>query len=356
MSTVFYVLLAILVLGVCIFVHELGHFLAARACGLRVQEFAIGMGPAIFHRRGRDGTEYSLRAFPIGGFCAFVGENADDEAEDPDNINLKPAWRRLVMTVAGPLMNFVLALVMAVVLMAAVGEYALVNRIDTVTEGSPAQAAGIEVGDEIVGVNGTLYGTADEISAAIRDTGEDDVLLTVKRGEETFDALVGKQYDEESSRYLMGVTFGTERVCVGFFAAVSRSFSYCVELLKTMVQTLGSMFTQKEVLDSVAGPVGTVSMVTELSKQSFAQSFTAGVTMIINLLVIISMNLGLMNLLPLPALDGGRAVLLLVETVTGKHLSRKAEAIVHFAGLVVLMGLIVLLTGRDILRIFGVNV
>ena len=123
-----------------------------------------------------------------------------------------------------------------------------------------------------------------------------------------------------------------------------------------MVQTLGSMFTQKEVLDSVAGPVGTVSMVTELSKESFAQSFTAGVTMVINLLVIISMNLGLMNLLPLPALDGGRAVLLLVETVTGKHLSRKAEAIVHFAGLVVLMGLIVLLTGRDILRIFGVNV
>ena len=174
------------------------------------------------------------------------------------------------------------------------------------------------------------------------------MLLTVKRGEETFDALVGKQYDEESSRYLMGVTFGTERVRVGFFAAVSRSFSYCVELLKTMVQTLGSMFTQKEVLDSVAGPVGTVSMVTELSKESFAQSFTAG--------VIISMNLGLMNLLPLPALDGGRAVLLLVETVTGKHLSRKAEAIVHFAGLVVLMGLIVLLTGRDILRIFGVNV
>lgn len=356
MSTILYVLLAILVLGVCVFVHELGHFLAARACGLKVQEFAVGMGPALLHRRGRDGTEYSLRAFPIGGFCSFVGESADDEAGDPDNINLKPAWRRLVMTVAGPLMNFVLALVMAVVLMAAVGEYALVNRIDSVTEGSPAQTAGIEVGDEIVGVDGTRYDTPEEISIAIRDTGERDVLLTVRRGERTFDALVSKQYDEESSRYLMGVTFGTERVRMGFLTAVSRSFSYCVELLKTMVQTLGSMFTQKEVLDSVAGPVGTVSMVTELSRQSFAQSFTEGMTMIVNLLVIISMNLGLMNLLPLPALDGGRAVLLLVETVTGKHLSRRAEAVVHFVGLVVLMGLIVVLTGRDILRIFGVNV
>ena len=340
MSTILYVLLAILVLGVCVFVHELGHFLAARACGLKVQEFAVGMGPALLHRRGRDGTEYSLRAFPIGGFCSFVGESADDEGGDP----------------AGPLMNFVLALVMAVVLMAAVGEYALVNRIDSVTEGSPAQTAGIEVGDEIVGVDGTRYDTPEEISIAIRDTGERDVLLTVRRGERTFDALVSKQYDEESSRYLMGVTFGTERVRMGFLTAVSRSFSYCVELLKTMVQTLGSMFTQKEVLDSVAGPVGTVSMVTELSRQSFAQSFTEGVTMIVNLLVIISMNLGLMNLLPLPALDGGRAVLLLVETVTGKHLSRRAEAVVHFVGLVVLMGLIVVLTGRDILRIFGVNV
>lgn len=355
MTTILYVILALLVLGVCIFVHEFGHYIAARACGLTVVEFAVGMGPAIFKWRKND-IDYSIRALPIGGFCSFVGENPDDEAEDPRNINLKPAWKRLIMTIAGPLMNGVLALVLAVVLMSSIGEYVIVNRIDTVTDGSPAMTAGIEVGDAIVGVDGVLYDTAEQISAAIGATGEKDVKLTVERGGERHELTVKKVFDEGSGRYLMGVTFGTERVRMGFFKAVGNSFAYCAELLKVMVQTLGQLFTSKEVLDSVAGPVGTVSMVTELSRTSFEQSFAEGMTMIINLMVIISMNLGLMNLLPLPALDGGRAVLLMIETVTGKHLSRKAESIVHFAGLILLLGLIVLITGRDILRLFGVNV
>mgnify|MGYP002514884334 CR=1 FL=1 len=205
-------------------------------------------------------------------------------------------------------------------------------------------------------VHNVTYETAEEISAAIGATGENDVALTLRRGDETIETTVSKRYDEASGRYLMGITFGTERVRMGFFKAVGNSFAYCAELLKTMIQTLGQMFTNKAVMDSVAGPVGTVSLVTELSRSSFEQSFAEGMTMVINLLVIISMNLGLMNLLPLPALDGGRAVLLVVETVTGKHLSRKAESIVHFAGLILLLGLIVLITGRDILRLFGVNI
>lgn len=354
MSTILYVLLAILVLGICIFIHELGHYLAARACGLTVLEFAVGMGPKMIGWRKND-IDYSIRAFPIGGFCSFAGESPDDEESDPRNINLQPAWKRLIMTAAGPFMNFVLALVLAVVLMAAVGEYVMVNRIDTVTDGSPAATAGLLPGDRITAVNGESSDEATEISTAIAQTGDSDVTLTIERGGSTFDAVVAKQYDAASGRYLMGVTFGVENVRIGFFKAVGSSFTYCAELFKTMIKTLGQMFTQKDVLDQVAGPVGTVSMMTQYAQQSFAQSFNEGMTMVLNLAVIISMNLGLMNFLPLPALDGGRAVLLLVETVTGKHLSRKHEAIVHFVGLILLLGLIVLLTGRDILRLFGVN-
>ena len=306
------------------------------------------VGPVIAKWRKND-IDYSIRALPIGGFCSFIGENADDEAEDPRNINLQPAWKRLLMTIAGPLMNGLLALVMAVVLMSAVGEYVLDNHIELVE-------AGLLSGDEIVAVNGVFYETAEEISAAIGATGENDVALTLRRGGETIETTVSKRYDEASGRYLMGITFGTERVRMGFFKAVGNSFAYCAELLKTMIQTLGQMFTNKAVMDSVAGPVGTVSLVTELSRSSFEQSFAEGMTMVINLLVIISMNLGLMNLLPLPALDGGRTVLLVEETVTGKHLSRKAESIVQFAGLILLLWLIVLITGRDILRLFGVNI
>ena len=222
MSTLLYVILALVVLGVCIFVHELGHFLAARACGLHVVEFAIGMGPKIFGWR-RGGTDYSIRALPVGGFCAFVGESAEDEADDPDNINLQPAWKRLIMTAAGPLMNFVLALVLAVVLMAAIGEYAVVNRIDVVTDGTPAQEAGIEVGDKIVGVNGQSFTAAEDVSNAISQTGDADVVLTIERGGETFDVTVGKEYDEASSRYLMGITFGTERVRTSLWSAIRNS-------------------------------------------------------------------------------------------------------------------------------------
>ena len=157
-------------------------------------EFAVGMGPKIIGWRKND-IDYSIRAFPIGGFCSFAGESPDDEESDPRNINLQPAWKRLIMTAAGPFMNFVLALVLAVVLMAAVGEYVMVNRIDTVTDGSHAAPAGLLPGDRITAVNGERSDEATEISAAIAQTGDSDVTLTIERGGSTFDAVVAKQYD-----------------------------------------------------------------------------------------------------------------------------------------------------------------
>ena len=355
MTSILYVFLAILILGVCIFVHEFGHYLAARTCGLTVVEFAVGMGPAIFKWRRKD-IDYSIRALPIGGFCSFVGENPDDDAVDPRNINLQPAWKRVVMTVAGPIMNGLLALITATALVWYNGVYTVVNRIEVVSDGTPAQTAGLLPGDEIVGVDGIMYATAEEISSAIAATGANDVTLTIERDAQRFDVTVAKQYDAQSDRYLMGINFGVEFHRVSIFRAMKNSFAYCFELLKSMVQTLGQMFTNKQIMDSIAGPVGTVSLVTEYTKASFEQSFADGIYMVFSMLIIISMNLGLMNLLPLPALDGCRAVLLAIEAVTGKHLSRKAEAIVHFVGLILLLGLIVLITGRDILRLFGVNV
>ena len=349
-STILYVFLALLVLGVCMLVHELGHFLVARACGLNVMEFAIGMGPALVKwRRGE--TDYAIRLLPIGGYCMFYGESPDDEAVDPRNINLQAAWKRLLMTFAGPFMNFVLALVLAVVLMSVVGEYVVSSRVESLTPGAPAQTAGIEVGDRVIGLNGEEYTDVNELSAALQETGGDDVLLTVLRGEKTLEMKVGKRYDEEAGRWLMGLSFGVERQNVGLFTAMRSSVDYCIELFKAMIDALRSIFSP-EVLDSVAGPVGTVSMMTEYTQESFAQSFNEGISMLLNLAVIITMNLGLMNLLPLPALDGGRLVFLLFETVTGRHVNRKAEAIVHFVGLVLLLLLMLVVTYSDIRKFF----
>ncbi len=354
MSTIFYVILAMLILGLCVVLHELGHFLAARACGIHVEEFSIGMGPAIYKHQGKE-TLFSIRALPFGGFCAFIGEDKDDSDDDPRNVNSRPPWQRLVMTAAGPITNFILSLVLAVVLMAVIGDYQVVNRIATVTENSPAYESGLQVGDVISSVNGEEMSEVADIQAAIEKTGERGIALTVTRDGESVAVSVEKRYDEESGRYLMGITFDVERVRIGMFPAIKYSVTYCVELFREMLKALGTMFTDKEVMDSMAGPVGTVQMMTEYTKESFAVSFYEGITMVLNLAVIISMNLGLMNFLPLPALDGGRVVLLLVECITKKHMNRKAEAIVHMVGLVLLLGLIAVLTGRDILRLFGVN-
>ena len=351
MSTVLYVILAILVLGVCIILHELGHFLAARACGIHVEEFSIGMGPAIFQKQGKE-TKYSLRALPFGGYCAFIGEDAEDDDPDPRSLNRRPAWQRLIMTAAGPITNFLLSLVLAVVLMAVIGQVAVVNRIATVTEDSPAAIAGLQAGDSVIGVYGLETEDVESIQTIMDSHGTEPVELMISRDGQKKNVTVERRYDEESGRYLMGITFATERARIGLFTAIKSSVTYCIELFREMVKALLTMFTDKEVMDSMAGPVGTVQMMTEFTKESFSESFTEGITMLLNLVVIISMNLGLMNFLPAPALDGGRVVLLILECVTGKHMNRKVEATVHMVGLFILLGLIVVLTGRDVFRLF----
>ena len=351
MSTVFYVILAILVLGVCVTLHELGHFLAARACGIHVEEFSVGMGPAILQKQGKE-TKYSLRALPFGGYCAFIGEDMSDDNDDPRNINSRPAWQRLVMTAAGPITNFLLSLLLAVVLMAVVGQIVVSNRIATVTEDSPAAVAGLQVGDTVVGVYGLETKDVESMQIIMDSHGTEPVELMISRDGERKTVTVERRYDEESGRYLMGITFATERTRIGLFPAIRSSVTYCIDLFREMLKALGTMFTDKEVMDSMAGPVGTVQLMTQYTKESFAESFTEGITMLLNLAVIISMNLGLMNFLPLPALDGGRVVLLLLECVTGKHMNRKVEAAVHMVGLFLLLGLIVVLTGRDVFRLF----
>ncbi len=345
MQTLLYILLGILILGICVMVHESGHYLAARRLKIPVVEFSVGMGPKLLGWE-KHGTQYSLRLIPFGGYCAF--ESEDDEAS---SYNAAPAWRRLVMTFCGPLMNFVLAFVLAVVILSCIGEYQLSNGIVQVGEGTPAMEAGVQVGDRLVAVDGQEDGI-EALSSYLSGTGDKSVTLTLERDGQRFDALVGKQLTEDGN-YLMGVSFGYERQRLSFLQSLSGGFRFCYELIADMVRLLGRMFFHGEGLSDVSGPVGVVSMVTDIAQQSFADSFLTGVDNTLRLILLISLNLGIMNLLPLPALDGGRVVLLFVETVTGKHLPRRAEAYLHTAALFVLLALILVITGRDVLRLFG---
>ncbi|MDR2514264.1 MAG: M50 family metallopeptidase [Christensenellaceae bacterium] len=349
LQNLLYILLGLLIFEVCITAHEFGHYFAGRRLGLKVLEFSIGMGPK-FWSREKNGILYSLRAFPIGGYCAFAGE--DDGDESGDSINLQPAWKRLLMTLSGPFMNFILAVLLAVVILAALGEMRLSNRITVVSESSPAALAGIEVGDRVLGVNGER-GDAEFILNSLPSGSGEQVSLTLERGGREFELAVQKQ-EVEPGVYRMGVSFGYERLRLPFFAAVGNSLKLCGLMLSEMVGLLGGLFTRGEGLNEVAGPVGIIGTITTVAQESFAQSFLSGLDALLRLALLISLNLGLMNLLPLPALDGGRAVLQTIEMITGKHLPRRFEGVLNMVALFALLGLMLLISGRDILRLFGV--
>ena len=335
-----YVILALLLLGVLIMAHEAGHFWAARATGLAVQEFAIGMGPLLAKWKSKKDTQFSIRLLPIGGFCQFYGE--DEDVNDPRAFNNQPVWKRAVTVVSGPLMNFVVALLVTVLYLSALGMMTAVPRVAEVE--ANAAAAGLMAGDTIVMVNGHA-GDIDDAIAEISSSGGESVTIRIERGGEEMDIAVTPFYDEELSRYRVGFTFAQERVRVPLWQSVPFSVSYNVESVQLIGQTLKNLVFKGEGVSDVTGPVGTVYVIKEVTQ-------AGGVDMYLELLALISVNLGVMNLLPIPGLDGSRLLFLLVEGVRKKPVRRELEGAIHGAGFVLLMGLMLVLTYKDVVQIF----
>lgn len=336
-----YVLLALLLLGVLIIAHEAGHFWAARACGIEVQEFAMGMGPLLAKWKSRRGTQFSIRLLPIGGFCQFYGE--DEDADDPRAFNNQAVWKRMLTVASGPLMNFAVALLVIVLYMSALGLPTTVPRVGEV-EPHAAQA-GLMAGDTLLTVNGVDAADVSAVLAEISQSAGEDVTLHVRRGGEELNVVITPFYDEELARYRVGFTFAQERVRVTLLESVPFSVSYNVESVRLIVQTLKNLVFKGEGVSDVTGPVGTVYVIQEVTQQG-------GIDIYLELLALISVNLGVMNLLPIPGLDGSRLLFLLVEAVRRKPVRRELEGAIHGAGFILLMGLMVALTYKDIMQIF----
>ncbi|MBE5787545.1 MAG: PDZ domain-containing protein [Clostridiales bacterium] len=363
MGTVFYVIAAIFLLGVMVTVHEWGHFIAARMTGIPVKEFAIGFGKLLvsWHSK-KHGTKFSLRLIPAGGFCAFYGEDdaSGKEKDDPRNIANHKVWKRMLTILLGPVMNFVLALIVSVGLYAVMGEptvdygYAV---IQSVTEGSPAEQAGILPMDKITAVNGVEAKglTADETSLAVQPLiaaykeGDDPLMLSVQRGENNLEIQVIPLFDAQEGRPLMGVTLAADYAIgyapVSFFRAVTLGADYCVRAGGAILEGLGKMITTGEGFSESSGPVGIVQIIAEETQKS-------GWVTYLELLVIISVNLGLFNLIPIPGLDGSRLVFLAIEGIRRKPVPQKVEATVHLCGYLLLIGLMAVMTFKDVLNIF----
>ncbi|MBQ7784652.1 MAG: site-2 protease family protein [Clostridia bacterium] len=337
-----YVLLALLLLGVLIMAHEAGHYLAARACGIEVQEFAMGMGPLLCKWKNKQGTQFSLRALPIGGFCQFYGE--DEDVNDPRAFNNQAVWKRLATVVSGPLMNFVVAFVVIVLYLSLIGVPTTVPRVDEVE--AHAADAGLKAGDTLLYVNDTPADSANTVLAEIMGSEGETVTLRVERGGEEIDIPITPFYDEEVSRYRVGFTFAQERMRVSLLQSIPFSVSYNIESGRLIGVTLKNLLVKGEGVDEVTGPVGTVYVIQEVTAQG-------GIDIYLELLALISVNLGVMNLLPIPGLDGSRLLFLLVEGVRRKPVRRELEGAIHGAGFILLMGLMVLLTYKDIMQIFA---
>ena len=339
-----YVLIGILLLGILVAVHEFGHFIAARISGIEVMEFAIGMGPKIVGWTGKSGTKFSLRCIPLGGFCAFYGEDDVEgkSKDDPRAYGKQNVWKRIFTVAMGPVMNFVLAFVVAFGFFFCLGETVGLPVVDTLMAGYPAEAAGLLPGDEIIAVDGVDIAGTNAIVAALAEGGAAEI--TVLRGGEEQVFLMTPKWSENEQRYLIGITFVQARQRLDFMTSVRAGWQNCVRAGTAVFDALGSLFT-KEGMEQVSGPVGAVAAVSVAVKADGLDAF-------LSLLMLISVNLGLMNLLPIPGLDGSRILFHLVEAVRGKPIKPEREAMVHLIGMVFLLSLMVFFTYKDIVRIF----
>ncbi|MBQ7486421.1 MAG: site-2 protease family protein [Clostridia bacterium] len=334
-----YIILALLLLDVLVIVHEGGHFWAARLCGIEVVEYAIGMGPLILQRTTKRNTKISLRLFPVGGYCMFVDE---ETGKDPRAFNNQALWKRAVTIFAGPLMNFIAAFFAIVIYLSVIGLNGAVSRV-AITEPNAAEA-GLLAGDTIIEVNGTAVASPVDISAAISACEGQTVTLTVERGQETKEIAISPFYDEAAGRWRVGFTFDQERQRVSLLYSLPFSVRYNAESATLIVKTLKALITRGQGVDEVTGPVGTVYAISEITRDG-------GIDIIFDLLAIISVNLGIMNLLPIPGLDGSRLLFLLVEAVRRKPISTEIEGRITMAGYALLIGLMLILTYKDILQI-----
>lgn len=325
---------AILIFCFLIFVHELGHFIVAKLCGVKVNEFAIGMGPALF-RRQKGETQYSLRAFPIGGFCAMEGE--DEESDDERAFNNQPAWQRALVLAAGSFMNLVTAVVLMIVIAFCIGQPTTV--IDQVTDGSPAQQCGLKHGDEITAVNGIDINKWTDATSIISEQKDSQITVTVLRDGSRLEFTPMAEFDENEQRSKIGITpVMTHNPAEAVSSGMKNTWNMTVMMGKVLKQ----LFTGDVSVKELSGPVGIVYAVNESAK--------VGVIYVVYLAAMLSMNLAIMNMLPFPALDGGRLIFLVIRKITGKRVTDEMEGKIHFVGIMLLFALMIYVTWNDIIR------
>ncbi len=357
------IIVFVLIFGVVVIAHELGHFLIAKLNGIKVLQFSIGMGPDII-KFTKGETKYVLKLFPIGGACMFEGEdgvystenetenpNGDKKPEKPEGaFNDANVWARIATVFAGPFFNIILAFLLSLIVVGFSGE--VIPVINSLSEGYPAKEAGLKEGDLITKMDGERIYLQGEVTFASAFSKGEPMEIEYKRDGKKYTTTVIPKFSEEDNRYYIGFQIGETIKCKGL--NLIKYSAYEVRYwLKTTVKSLLMLVQGKLSANDLSGPVGIAVTIDETIEVAKPYGLPTVVLTMINFAVLLSVNLGVMNLLPLPALDGGRLLFMFVEVIRGKPVSPDKEGIVHFIGFVALMILMVFVLYNDIARIFA---
>ncbi len=333
------IIYTIIILCILIVTHEFGHFIVAKINGIYVEEFALGMGPKII-QWGKKETKYSLRLFPIGGYVKMLGE--DDESESPRAFCNKGVLARMAVVFAGPFMNFVFAIIFFMVAFMYFGVADTNAVIGEISPDGPAAQAGLMDGDVVLSIDGNNVSTWEDMVGYIQPAADQELTLEVERNGEAFSTTVIPQYNEEYKCALIGIKQHITKANI--VQSIKMGFVETYQFTALLIKSLYQMATGQMAVD-VAGPVGMVNIVGQYANEASMYLFM--------LAGILSINLGIINLLPFPALDGSRLVFLAIEGIRRKPVPSEKEAMVHFVGIVILMALMVVITVNDISRLVG---
>ena len=345
-------ILAIIIFGVIIFIHEFGHFFTAKLCGIKVNKFALGMGPRLLKKQIGE-TEYSLRLLPIGGFCAMEGE--DEKSDNDRAFGNKPVWKRMIVIVAGAFMNILLGFVLTVVLtcMRTAVPSTVVGGFSTESETSRVITAqsyecGLREGDQIIKMDGMRIFTTSDLSYKLSSSEDTTFDLVVKRNGEKIKLDNVTFHDNKTNDV---IDFGIKGLSKNPINVLSYSAKDCVSTARLIWISLVDLVTGKYGFNDLSGPVGLVGAIGDAADAG--KNIKESVMTLMNLTVFITINLGIFNLLPIPGLDGGRFLFLLIEAVRRKPVKPEHEGFVHLIGMALLMLLIVAVTFSDIKKLIG---
>ncbi|SFR91369.1 RIP metalloprotease RseP [Anaeromicropila populeti] len=366
------IVIALIVFGVIIVIHELGHFLLAKKNGIGVTEFSIGMGPRIItvvktaqgmsvkffakmddclNRSDWAGrTKYSVKLLPLGGSCMMVGE--DEDLQDENAFNNKGVWARISVIFAGPFFNFILAFLFALIVIGCVGyDRPAVYQLH---EGLVQEGEALQKGDVITSIDNVKIHVSREVDLyyQFEKITEEPVEVTFERDGKKYEVTI-TPYQTESGAYSIGFVTSYQRIKVGPLQTIQYSAYEVKFWISTTIKSLGQMIRGRVSRDDIAGPVGIVDMIGTTYNDSKSDGLYYVFLNLVNICILLSANLGVMNLLPIPALDGGRLVFLFIEAVRGKPIDREKEGMVHLIGLVALMILMVFMVFNDFSRIIG---